>query len=337
MDSPLPRSVSYRRKRASPSFRRRPPRRQEAPRSPCFSTHPSWSISLGRQPLRSWRCRPPRRTASPTCSQLNGGAYSSRRSADNRTRAYVAIEAGSPGPGAAARAAACILPSCGRPTVRPGAPGAPRAGPRALRDGRDPRKRERREGRGRGRRRRGRPRPVHKSERRTGARAGLRRGPQEARAPSGQRDGSNGGAFSLKGGTKTVRPSTANDLSIFGWKSEFRPTREKQGKRTSDVFFVSGGSDGDANRVAVEFKQPSGNGKQTICHQFEEAAGQSTWLMIDARQLGDYWTEGRIEEEMRRRLRRGYSVKGREHKGEKWYYDRATIYLGNGEMKNYFK
>ncbi len=130
----------------------------------------------------------------------------------------------------------------------------------------------------------------------------------------------------------------ANELSIFGWKSEFRPTRDRQAKRTSDVFFVSGGSDGkDANRVAVEFKQPSGNGKQTICHQFEEAAGQSTWLMIDARQLGDYWTEERIEEEMSRRLRRGYSVKGREHKGEKWYYDRATIYLGNGEMKNYFK
>ncbi len=110
--------------------------------------------------------------------KLNGGALSSRRSADNRISAYVAFEAGSPGHGAATRAAACILPSCGRLPVRPGAPEAPR-------DERDPRKRVRRAGRGHGRRRRGRPRPVHKSERRTGARAGLRRGPQEARAPSG--------------------------------------------------------------------------------------------------------------------------------------------------------
>ena len=102
--------------------------------------------------------------------KLDGGAFSSHRSADNRTRAYVAFEAESPGPGAATRAVACILPSCGRLPVRPDAPGAPRAGLRALRDGHDPRKRLRRAGIGRGRRRRGRPRPVHKSERRTGGR-----------------------------------------------------------------------------------------------------------------------------------------------------------------------
>ena len=45
---------------------------------------------------------------------------------DNRTRAYVAIEVGSPGPGAATRAAACIPPSCGRLPVRPGAAGRAR-------------------------------------------------------------------------------------------------------------------------------------------------------------------------------------------------------------------
>lgn len=63
----------------------------------------------------------------------------------------------------------------------------------------------------------------------------------------------------------------ATVLSGDGWKSAFRPTKSKQGKRTSDVFFLSD-RDGQ-DEVPVEFKQPTGNGKQTVAHQFEEAAG----------------------------------------------------------------
>ena len=124
----------------------------------------------------------PLRPSRPAPAQPRGPWRASFRVVDGSPCARTPPGRRGPAPGAAGRA---------RPQEAR-APGGQRARPEAA----------------------GRPRPVHKSKRRTGARAGLRRGPQEARAPSGQRDGSNGGTFSLKGGTKTVRPSTEIDAEI---------------------------------------------------------------------------------------------------------------------------
>lgn len=73
---------------------------------------------------------------------------------------------------------------------------------------------------------------------------------------------------------------TAATLQMQGFSVLFRKTRDAEQKRTSDVFI----GDGETKEV-WEFKQPTGNGKQTIAHQFEEAAGQSSRLVLDTRAL----------------------------------------------------
>lgn len=68
-------------------------------------------------------------------------------------------------------------------------------------------------------------------------------------------------------------------LIEYGIDVHSRETRSSQKKRTSD--FLIGGPSG----VPWEIKQPTGNGKQTIYHQFEEAAGQSRRLILDLSEL----------------------------------------------------
>lgn len=123
--------------------------------------------------------------------------------------------------------------------------------------------------------------------------------------------------------------STAERLANHGYKSRFRKTRSNEGKRTSDVFFLSGDS---ANPVLIqwEFKGPTGNGKQTISHQFEDAAGQSKNLVIDATGLGDYWTRELLEKEVQQKLNREHTIQSGPSKGEKWLFDEALILMKDG-------
>lgn len=122
---------------------------------------------------------------------------------------------------------------------------------------------------------------------------------------------------------------TAQRLANHGYKSRFRKTRSNEGKRTSDVFFLSGDS---ANPVLTqwEFKGPTGNGRQTISHQFEDAAGQSKNLVMDATGLGDYWTRERLEKEVQQKLNREHTIQKGPNKGEKWLFDEALIVMRDG-------
>ena len=85
-------------------------------------------------------------------------------------------------------------------------------------------------------------------------------------------------------------------LSAYGLDICFRETRSSEGKRTSDLLL-----DG----VPWEIKQPVGNGKQTIYHQFEEASGQSPRLILDLSELsrGGRWNWETVEAAARKYLR----------------------------------
>lgn len=70
--------------------------------------------------------------------------------------------------------------------------------------------------------------------------------------------------------------STANRLLDAGIVPTFRPTRDVEMLRTSDVFISDGKTASER-----DFKNPKGNGSQTIYHQFKEAAGQAHKVVID--------------------------------------------------------
>lgn len=123
---------------------------------------------------------------------------------------------------------------------------------------------------------------------------------------------------------------TAEALAKHGFASLFRPTRSKETKRTSDVYFVSGGI-----KTPWEFKHPTGNGKSTVGNQFDEAAGQSKNLVLDARDLGPYWTESQLLREVVQKLNRatGFKVRRGQHVGERWFYDQVLIIKPDGSVQ----
>jgi hypothetical protein len=123
---------------------------------------------------------------------------------------------------------------------------------------------------------------------------------------------------------------TAQYLAKGGFASLFRPTRSREKKTTSDVYFVSGSS-----KTPWEFKHPSGNGKSTVGNQFDEAAGQSRNLVIDGRDLGPYWTNEQLLKEATQKLnrRKGFKVERGQHKGEIWYYDHVLLILPDGSVR----
>ena len=89
----------------------------------------------------------------------------------------------------------------------------------------------------------------------------------------------------------------ANILTSNGFAVHFRATRAAEKKRTSDVFLGNGTSS-----LPRELKQSKCGGKQTIAHQFEEAAGQSSRLVLDARRLDSNgrWNHDGILNEVRK-------------------------------------
>lgn len=61
-------------------------------------------------------------------------------------------------------------------------------------------------------------------------------------------------------------------LNTNGFSTIARETRSRESKRTSDLFIF---------KKPWEIKSPIGLGNQTIYHQFEEATGQSSYLVLD--------------------------------------------------------
>ena len=123
---------------------------------------------------------------------------------------------------------------------------------------------------------------------------------------------------------------TAEALASHGFASLFRPTRSKETKRTSDVYFVSG-----KTKTPWEFKHPTGNGKSTVGNQFDEAAGQSKNLVIDCRDLGSYWTEEQLLKETTQKLNRatGFKVRRGQHKDKRWFYDQIMLVMPDGTIR----
>ena len=126
---------------------------------------------------------------------------------------------------------------------------------------------------------------------------------------------------------------TAEKLAQNGWKSAFRPTRDKEMKRTSDVYFLSGK---DANKkTRWEFKGPEGGGKQTLYHQLEEAAGQANKVVIDLSECNP----GRLDDEkyvvntLEHIIRYEYKIQHGTNKGDAWRFDEVLVVFKNGSVR----
>ncbi|MDD6461046.1 MAG: hypothetical protein PUF51_00985 [Bifidobacteriaceae bacterium] len=96
---------------------------------------------------------------------------------------------------------------------------------------------------------------------------------------------------------KAKEIQAAQILCGNGFTVHFRQTRALERKRTSDIFLGNG-----VSSLPWELKQPIGNGRQTIAHQFEEAAGQSSRLVLDITELDSHgrWTYVEVLREVRK-------------------------------------
>lgn len=122
---------------------------------------------------------------------------------------------------------------------------------------------------------------------------------------------------------------TARKLAGFGIGSWFRPVRDVEGLKTADVFTVS---HGESNRlVEYDFKCPTGNGNQTIYHQFEEAAGQSQRVVIDLVDAGErYKNKEFVEGRTKKFLEYSYTIETGEGKGSLWRFKEVFIIHKDG-------
>lgn len=122
---------------------------------------------------------------------------------------------------------------------------------------------------------------------------------------------------------------TAKRLAEHGFKSRFRKTKDKEELKTSDVFFLSAHS-----KSAWDFKNPDGNGRQTVFHQFEEAAGQTRNVVIDFSKSGDAYSDNDFAiERIRKFIRYHYTVESGVDKGSTWQFDEAIAVLKNGSIR----
>lgn len=118
----------------------------------------------------------------------------------------------------------------------------------------------------------------------------------------------------------------ADKLSAQGIKCEFRATRSKEGKRTSDVFVLTREEE---KPYAYEFKTPTGSGKQTIYHQFESAAGQAKRIVLDTSKLPENWGAEKVKSEVSKKINWHYKTKDKKD----WQFDEVRIIDSKGEMK----
>ena len=100
----------------------------------------------------------------------------------------------------------------------------------------------------------------------------------------------------------------------------------KYGRKTSDILI-----DG----IAWEIKQPTGNGRQTIYHQFEEAAKQCSKLVLDISvvEKGSRWTRDTVESEAKRLMR--YHFK--DDNGNEMQFNEVLIVSDDGYVKHITK
>lgn len=118
---------------------------------------------------------------------------------------------------------------------------------------------------------------------------------------------------------------TAKRLAEHGFKSLFRPVRDTQGLKTSDVFFVSG-KPGKEILTEWDFKGVKGNGYQTIYHQFEEAAGQTKRVVIDLKNAGPRYDKKEYAiERTEKFIKYHYKIKTGKDSGSEWLFDEAII------------
>lgn len=131
-----------------------------------------------------------------------------------------------------------------------------------------------------------------------------------------------------------ARPSvdethTARRLAEHGFRSRFRKTRGEDELKTSDVFFVSA-----SGESAWDFKNPDGNGSQTVFHQFEDAAGQTKNVVIDFSKSGDKYSDNVYAvSKVRKFIRYHYTVKSGVDKGSIWQFDEAIAVLKDGSIR----
>ena len=108
-----------------------------------------------------------------------------------------------------------------------------------------------------------------------------------------------------------------------------RKTRGEDELKTSDVFFVSA-----MGESGWDFKNPDGNGSQTVFHQFEEAAGQTKNVVIDFSKSGDKYADNVYAvEKVRRFIRYRYTVESGVGKGSVWQFDEAIAVLNDGSIR----
>ena len=131
-----------------------------------------------------------------------------------------------------------------------------------------------------------------------------------------------------------ARPSTdeirtAKRLAEHGFKSRFRKTRGEDEIKTSDVFFLSASGESE-----WDFKNPEGNGSQTVFHQFEDAAGQTKSVVIDFSKSGDKYADNDYAVSMIRKfIRYHYTVESGVNKGSVWQFDETIAVLKDGSIK----
>lgn len=140
--------------------------------------------------------------------------------------------------------------------------------------------------------------------------------------------------FELEDGAEpsSREKDTAKRLAEHGYKSRFRPTRDLEMKRTSDVYFVSG-KQGKEILVEWDFKGVEGNGSQTIYHQFEEAAGQTKNVVIDLKNAGSrYENKDYAIERTEKFIKYHYTIKAGFNAGNEWVFEQAIILFKDGSI-----
>ena len=139
----------------------------------------------------------------------------------------------------------------------------------------------------------------------------------------------------IPGATPNKREwKAARRLCEAGWRPLFRPTRDKEMLKTSDVFFLSGPKDNPV-KTQWEFKCPVGGGSQTLYHQLEEAAGQSTRGVIDLRnaQPGKLESREYVESKISKLIWYTYTIERGANKGKDWHYDEVIVIFMNGDIR----
>lgn len=129
--------------------------------------------------------------------------------------------------------------------------------------------------------------------------------------------------------------ATAERLSSNGFSLEFRATRDTEMLKTSDLYFVRADGSGNEIRTEWEVKNPRGSGKQTIYHQFEEAAGQAHVVVIDLAHTGSGRYDD-INEAVKltsKFIKYHYTVKGGANDGSEWLFDEALLIAKDGSIR----